>query len=182
MHDGWQHWHPFQIQWLEAVHLSLWANWWRASGNACYWLDVKEEWKLWKDIVKRVNSNHSLGVVITCRHHIQDVTVEQWQQNLGFAPHNVILQTLARTTQLAPHVSSDFRDVLEHLTETANTAMPTKQLNAGKDLLHESWPQILLRASTKHEPNHHSHSLPQPHRSWSLSTAFISAGHALCHK
>ena len=52
-----------------------------------------------------------MGVIITRRRKLHDVSIERWQENLGYAPRDVVLRTLARTTQLAPHVSSDFNDV-----------------------------------------------------------------------
>jgi hypothetical protein len=74
-------------------------------------LTSSTEWNPWDIIKSKVNANQNLGVVITrcCKPH--EVSVELWQENLGYAPCNVVLQTLAHTTQLAPHVSSDFNDV-----------------------------------------------------------------------
>jgi hypothetical protein len=74
-------------------------------------LTSETEWKPWNIVQERVNQNRNLGVIITRRRKLQDVSVERWQANLGYAPRDVILRTLARTTQLAPHVSSNFRDV-----------------------------------------------------------------------
>jgi hypothetical protein len=74
-------------------------------------LTSSTEWKPWDIIKSKVDANQNLGVIITRRRKLHEVSIERWQENLGYAPRNVVLQTLARTTQLAPHISSDFNDV-----------------------------------------------------------------------
>lgn len=52
------------------------------------------EWKPWNAIQSKVNANRKLGVqgvIITHHCKLHDVSIKHWQENLGYAPRDVVL-------------------------------------------------------------------------------------------